>query len=94
MPLRQTIIMTSTSLAELRLPMCSFCYAPLQAPLYCGACRSHPYCSKECQRQDWTQHKIWCGRVAEVGVDFELRDAGGGKGLGYFALRDFAVGEI
>jgi hypothetical protein len=26
-------------------------------------------------------------------VDFELRDAGGGMGLGYFALRDFAVGE-
>jgi hypothetical protein len=26
-------------------------------------------------------------------VDFELRDAGAGKGLGYFALRDFAVGE-
>jgi hypothetical protein len=31
--------------------------------------------------------------VAEVGVDFELRDTGAGKGLGYFALRDFAVGE-
>jgi hypothetical protein len=26
-------------------------------------------------------------------VDFELRDAGAGKGLGYFALRDFAIGE-
>jgi hypothetical protein len=59
--------------------------------LRCGGCNKHPYCSKECQRQDWKQHKIWCGRTAEVGVDFELRDAG--KGLGYFALRDFAVGE-
>jgi hypothetical protein len=73
--------------------MCSFCYAPLQAPLRCGGCRKHPYCSKQCQRRDWKQHKNWCGRTAEIGVDFELRNAGGGKGLGYFALRDFAVGE-
>ncbi|KAJ6567015.1 hypothetical protein B0H19DRAFT_1139156 [Mycena capillaripes] len=29
----------------------------------CSACASAPYCSVECQRQDWKKHKINCKKV-------------------------------
>lgn len=30
---------------------------------YCGACRRQHYCSRRCQKKDWGQHKLKCGRV-------------------------------
>jgi hypothetical protein len=72
---------------------CSYCYSPLDKILCCSRCSKHPYCSRECQATDWKQHKIWCGSTAELDVDFEVRDAGEGRGLGIFALRAFEVGE-
>ena len=72
---------------------CSYCYAPLDRVRLCGKCNARPYCSQECQRVDWNQHKIWCGKIANPIIDFEIRDTGGERGMGLFALRDFEVGE-
>ena len=38
-------------------------------------------------------HKLWCGCVAELNVDFEIRDAGQSRGKGVFAMRPFSVGD-
>ncbi len=38
-------------------------------------------------------HKVWCGKSGEKCIDYEIRDAGEGKGLGLFTLRDFERGE-
>jgi MYND finger/SET domain len=61
----------------------------------CGRCKARKHCSKECQRKDWEEHKhsVWCGHSGELGVDYEIRDAGGSKGLGVYALRPFARAE-
>jgi hypothetical protein len=72
---------------------CSYSYTPLDKILCCSRCSKHPYCSRECQAKDWKQHKLWCGCTAELDVDFEVRDAGEGRGLGIFALRAFEIGE-
>ncbi|KAM7218632.1 putative MYND domain protein [Rhypophila decipiens] len=32
--------------------------------LKCGACKSTPYCSRECQKADWRIHKNICGKPA------------------------------
>ncbi|KAJ1430211.1 hypothetical protein B484DRAFT_479248 [Ochromonadaceae sp. CCMP2298] len=72
---------------------CSYCYTPLDKILCCSRCSKHPYCSRECQTKDWKKHKLWCGCTAELDVDFEVRDAGEGRGLGIFALRAFEIGE-
>lgn len=72
--------------------ICSYCYKPDKV-LNCGVCKSRVYCSKDCQKLDWKQHKIWCGcGVAQLDVDFEVRESPLG-GLGVFARRSFAVGE-
>ena len=72
---------------------CCYCYAEAETVLQCGACRCRAYCSKECQKSDWKQHKIWCGcGVAQLGVDYEVREATG-KGLGMFAKKAFQLGE-
>jgi len=31
----------------------------------CARCGSLRYCSKECQKMDWTEHKITCGKIFE-----------------------------
>ena len=33
--------------------------------LQCGRCQSRPYCSSECQRQDWSAHKKRCFTAEE-----------------------------
>jgi hypothetical protein len=38
---------------------CSVCKNP-DATHLCGQCRKVPYCSVECQKQDWPQHKLVC----------------------------------
>jgi hypothetical protein len=32
----------------------------------CGKCKTRYYCSVECQRKDWTQHKLGCIPIAEI----------------------------
>ena len=42
------------------------------------------------KKQDIKYHSKWCGAVtATLGVDYEIRSAGKGKGMGVFALRKF-----
>jgi hypothetical protein len=44
---------------------CNFCdvYTPATL-LKCGKCKAVPYCSKECQKRDWSVHKGLCKLVA------------------------------
>lgn len=74
---------------------CAYCYCQL-APdkvLCCGKCKVRAFCSKQCQKADWkSSHKLWCGKVGELGVDFEIRDCGS-KGLGVFPLRNLKQGD-
>jgi MYND finger/SET domain len=79
---------------------CAFCYQ-LESNLRkeeklktCGKCHKRTYCSRACQREDWTLggHKFWCGKVGERGVDFQV-ELSEGKGFGLFALRSFCKGE-
>ncbi|KAJ7634714.1 hypothetical protein FB45DRAFT_1025645 [Roridomyces roridus] len=47
---------------------CVACYKPEpkgQKFLKCGACRKTAYCSKECQREDWKNHKKVCQAQGE-----------------------------
>lgn len=72
---------------------CAFCLKPGKVSL-CAGCNRRPYCSKECQKADWTPgkggqgHKLWCSiECGEEDVDWEVKSAPG-MGLGIFALRD------
>ena len=72
---------------------CKFCYLP-NAMVACEHCQSVYYCSEKCKKQDIKYHSKWCGAVtATLGVDYEIRSAGKGKGMGVFALRKFDVGD-
>ena len=73
---------------------CAFCYKISDAVLkVCSQCKARHFCSVECQTQDWrTGHKQFCGNAGEYGRDYCVQ-ASPGKGMGVFALRDFARGE-
>jgi hypothetical protein len=73
---------------------CAFCYTISDAVLkVCSLCKARNFCSAECQAQDWRSgHKQFCGSVGEYGRDYGVQ-ASPGKGMGVFALRDFARGE-
>ncbi len=72
---------------------CGWCYA-MKPTMRCSKC-PRAYCCRECQINDWKVgcHKVWCGKSGEKCIDYEIRDAGEGKGLGLFTLRDFERGE-
>jgi hypothetical protein len=75
--------------------VCSYCLQTSSNKKVCGKCSKRVYCSSECQKKDWTEgqvHKNWCGLVAEEGADYEVCNVIG-KGVGLFALRDFAKYE-
>lgn len=38
----------------------------------CAACHTAPYCSRQCQKANWSRHKDWC----KIIVDQAKRDAG------------------
>ncbi len=42
---------------------CGACKTVPQNPKRCGRCRSIVYCSVECQRSNWPQHKLLCRRL-------------------------------
>ncbi|GAQ81938.1 hypothetical protein KFL_000950140 [Klebsormidium nitens] len=47
---------------ELGMIYCSLCerkMTPVEAKR-CSGCHVRPYCSKECQRNDWKEHKLTC----------------------------------
>ena len=37
--------------------------------LRCSGCRTVGYCSAECQKKDWKQHKVNCQKTAPTGQD-------------------------
>eukprot|EP00984_Skeletonema_dohrnii_P007850 scaffold2899_cov85-Skeletonema_dohrnii-CCMP3373.AAC.6 len=38
---------------------------------YCSRCRGVTYCSRECQKADWTEHKQCCDKLAAIIAEFE-----------------------
>lgn len=59
-------------------------------PLRCSRCQTVFYCSRQCQREDWDSHKLFCGKLdsgvdtdAVVGIDACTR-AGVGQPLGHY----------
>lgn len=39
---------------------CNFCLAEMEKPKVCAKCKCRRYCSVECQRGDWKEHKKYC----------------------------------
>lgn len=51
------------------IPRCSVCFKPTpprEKPKKCAGCRWIPYCSRECQRQDWPSHRAICGEIRQI----------------------------
>ena len=46
------------------MPQCAVCAA--DAKTVCGGCHGEAYCSQECQRKAWPEHKKGCGRAASA----------------------------
>eukprot|EP00574_Skeletonema_japonicum_P005283 CAMPEP_0201720144 /NCGR_PEP_ID=MMETSP0593-20130828/5168_1 /ASSEMBLY_ACC=CAM_ASM_000672 /TAXON_ID=267983 /ORGANISM="Skeletonema japonicum, Strain CCMP2506" /LENGTH=269 /DNA_ID=CAMNT_0048210735 /DNA_START=15 /DNA_END=824 /DNA_ORIENTATION=+ len=42
--------------------------------MYCDGCRSITYCSRECQKADWSRHKNDCLNDAERKAEFDARE--------------------
>lgn len=47
---------------EIKLKECQTCGLPLMKAKKCGGCGSVMYCSIECQKKDWPEHKLTCGK--------------------------------
>jgi hypothetical protein len=81
---------------------CAFCLTSISGPKIqlCGKCKRRAYCSKACQKLDWSRkngqaqgqgHKNWCGlEYGEEDIDFEVAPVPG-KGLGLIAKRSFPI---
>jgi hypothetical protein len=41
-------------------PLCQYCKNRSEHTKVCSACKGVRYCSKECQKADWPQHKLKC----------------------------------
>eukprot|EP00984_Skeletonema_dohrnii_P001771 scaffold586_cov112-Skeletonema_dohrnii-CCMP3373.AAC.17 len=41
--------------------------------MYCSRCRSVTYCSLECQKDQWTNHKEYCDSCVVLKADFEAK---------------------
>ena len=76
---------------------CAFCLisVPIEKISLCGQCKRRAYCSKECQKADWSLkkgnggqgHKMWCAlQCGEEDLDWEVAPVPG-KGLGLIAKR-------
>ncbi|KAF7959544.1 hypothetical protein EAE96_001160 [Botrytis aclada] len=45
---------------------CAFCCKSNSSKKQCGSCKSIIYCSRECQRLDWSFHKSFCKAFASL----------------------------
>ncbi|KAF9446355.1 hypothetical protein P691DRAFT_733474 [Macrolepiota fuliginosa MF-IS2] len=50
-----------------KLDKCGVC-AKTTALRLCSSCASAIYCSKECQRADWREHKLFCAQTQQVNL--------------------------
>ncbi|KAF8549280.1 hypothetical protein OG21DRAFT_1515390 [Imleria badia] len=51
------VIKANKSTSQVQCTTCSTTQPKLQT---CQRCKSVWYCSKECQKKDWSRHKTWC----------------------------------
>ncbi|CAB3404658.1 unnamed protein product [Caenorhabditis bovis] len=64
---------------ELVLEYCNYCLTKTQALKRCSACRMMAYCSPQCQKNDWRQHRPECKAivarrfVADDGIRLVMR---------------------
>ena len=72
------------SLFETTIPSCDWCRGP--AGLHCGRCGGGSYCSKDCQKKFWKQHKLVCSCFKIQPVE--------GKGLGMVAISRIKTGQM
>lgn len=45
---------------------CSGCFSASKKVSRCAACKALHYCSAQCQRQDWAQHKTECAALTRL----------------------------
>eukprot|EP00978_Attheya_sp_CCMP212_P038116 scaffold185618_cov67-Attheya_sp.AAC.1 len=56
--------------------VCTTCRTKSRSCHECGACKTVPYCVKECQKKDWHIHKLFCGlRIGEPHPSTEGADS-------------------
>lgn len=62
---------TSITMVIKRTPIpfhsCAFCCKSYLTMSQCASCQSIVYCSRECQRLDWSFHKIFCKASRSLG---------------------------
>eukprot|EP00984_Skeletonema_dohrnii_P010148 scaffold3941_cov78-Skeletonema_dohrnii-CCMP3373.AAC.2 len=46
-------------------------YVERSKTFYCSRCRNETYCSRECQKACWTEHKQYCDKRAAIIAEFE-----------------------
>ncbi len=56
---RKDDAVTTTPAAAAAVARCAACGAP-NAPMRCAACQAVRYCSRDCQKSDWSMHKRYC----------------------------------
>ena len=71
---------------KLKMGLCDFCKVESKEKLKTCVCKKASYCSRECQAQDWKNHKPSC-------PPFIIRESPG-KGRGLFATRKIKEGQI
>ena len=64
---------------------CSKCGLEKESLKACSQCLKQGYCSKDCQKADWSSHKLVCRC-------FVIEDVGA-KGLGWVAVSDIKEGS-
>ena len=53
-----------TDPTEIHVVLCNTCHKKLKRYKKCSACLSAAYCDKQCQRGDWSVHKLVCKSLA------------------------------
>lgn len=43
---------------------CHYCAIPIEKVKTCGRCKSVTYCSVDCQRKDWPEHRLICSEIS------------------------------
>ena len=59
------------------VPTCALCHETIQKTLSCAYCLGSAYCSAECKKQDWHEHKFVCIKplVSSMGMNQVYREA-------------------